>query len=39
MLRWNNVGDEFVDRFDFALSADCLFFDEGRPQLVIFVIS
>jgi hypothetical protein len=34
MLRWNEVPEDFSGKFEIAISSDCLFFDEGRPQLV-----
>ena len=33
-LRWNNVPKDLTGKFDVVLCADCLFFDEGRPQLL-----
>jgi hypothetical protein len=34
LLRWNDVPSDLVGKFDVALASDCLFFDDGRPQLV-----
>lgn len=36
MLKWEQIhqSDEGHERFDYILSADCLFFDDARPALV-----
>lgn len=35
LLKWNNGAKELdQDQFDVIICADCLFFDDGRPQLL-----
>ena len=35
LLRWDVTADETSsEKFDVVICADCLFFDEGRPQLI-----
>lgn len=33
-IKWANGANELTEQYDVIISADCLFFDEGRPQLL-----
>ena len=34
LIKWANGANELEEQYDVIISADCLFFDEGRPQLL-----
>ena len=33
-IKWANGANDLSEQYDVIISADCLFFDEGRPQLL-----
>ncbi len=34
LLKWSNGAKDLDQEYDIVICADCLFFDEGRPQLL-----